>query len=238
MSKPSPAPRRRFLKTAATSTVAAGAMAAPMVSNAQTTALRFQSTWPSKDIFHEYANDFAKKVNDMAGSRLKIEVLPAGAVVPAFQLLEAVAKGTLDGGHGVLGYHYGKQNALALWGSGSGYVPSISMGFCVAITMKGALSTWVTPSTVTWRSSMDSSRADCVFGDARLISSPTTMFAKMPPGLNSKSPRCWLNTDTPVTSLGSRSGVNWMRLTLQSIDRPRALASIVLPTPGTSSRSR
>jgi TRAP-type mannitol/chloroaromatic compound transport system substrate-binding protein len=28
-----------------------------------------------------------------------------------------VSKGTLDGGHGVLVYHYGKQNALALWGS-------------------------------------------------------------------------------------------------------------------------
>jgi TRAP-type mannitol/chloroaromatic compound transport system substrate-binding protein len=121
MSKPSPAPRRRFLKTAATSTVAAGAMAAPMVSNAQTTALRFQSTWPSKDIFHEYANDFAKKVNDMASGRLKIEVLPAGAVVPAFQLLDAVNKGTLDGGHGVLAYHYGKNSALALWGSGPAF---------------------------------------------------------------------------------------------------------------------
>ena len=121
MSKPTPAPRRRFLKSAATGTVAAGAMAAPMVSKAQTTSLRFQSTWPAKDIFHEYASDFAKKVNDMAGSRLKIEVLPAGAVVPAFQLLEAVAKGTLDGGHGVVAYHYGKSNALALWGSGPAY---------------------------------------------------------------------------------------------------------------------
>ena len=79
-----------------------------MVSNAQTTSLRFPSTWPAKDIFHEYAQDFAKKVNNMAGARLKIEVLPAGAVVPAFQLLEAVSKGTLDGGHGVIAYHYGK----------------------------------------------------------------------------------------------------------------------------------
>jgi TRAP-type mannitol/chloroaromatic compound transport system substrate-binding protein len=54
----------------------------------------------------------------MTGGDLKIEVLPAGAVVPAFGLLDAVSKGTLDGGHGVLVYHYGKQNALALWGSG------------------------------------------------------------------------------------------------------------------------
>ena len=110
--------RRSLLKGAA---VAAGVMSAPMVAMAQTTSFRFQSTWPTKDIFHEYANDFAKKVNDMAGGRLKIEVLPSGAVVPAFQLLEAVNKGTLDGGHGVVAYHYGKNSALALWGSGPGY---------------------------------------------------------------------------------------------------------------------
>jgi TRAP-type mannitol/chloroaromatic compound transport system substrate-binding protein len=88
---------------------------------AQTTSFRFQSTWPAKDIFHEFAQDFAKKVNDMAGSRLRIEVLPSGAVVPAFQLLEAVTKGTLDGGHGVVAYHYGKNSALALWGSGPAF---------------------------------------------------------------------------------------------------------------------
>ena len=119
--KKTPAPRRRFLKSAAAATAGAGAMAAPMIATAQTVSFRFQSTWPAKDIFHEYANDFAKKVNDMAGRRLKIEVLPSGSVVPAFQLLDAVNKGTLDGGHGVVAYHYGKSNALALWGSGPAY---------------------------------------------------------------------------------------------------------------------
>ncbi len=113
--------RRRFLKGAAAGAVGAGAAAFPMVSTAQTTTFRFQSTWPAKDIFHEFAGDFAKKVNDMAGNRLKIEVLPAGAVVPAFQLLDAVAKGTLDGGHGVVAYWYGKNQAVALWGSGPAF---------------------------------------------------------------------------------------------------------------------
>jgi hypothetical protein len=75
-------------------------------------------------------------------------------------------------------------------------------------------------------------------GDARLISSPTTICAKIAPGLNSKSRRCWSKTLTPVMSDGSRSGVNWMRRTEQSIDRASALESIVLPTPGTSSISR
>ena len=112
--------RRNFLKVAAAG--AAATVAAPNIASAQgPISMRWQSTWPAKDIFHEYALDYAKKVNDMTGGDLKIEVLPAGAVVPAFGLLDAVSKGTLDGGHGVLVYHYGKQNALALWGSGPGY---------------------------------------------------------------------------------------------------------------------
>ena len=117
------AQRRKFLK-AATGAAAAGAtLGFPMIAKGQTgpISMRWQSTWPSKDIFHEFALDYAKKVNDMTGGELKIEVLPAGAVVPAFGLLDAVSKGTLDGGHGVLVYHYGKQNALALWGSGPAF---------------------------------------------------------------------------------------------------------------------
>jgi TRAP-type mannitol/chloroaromatic compound transport system substrate-binding protein len=118
--------RRKFLKTSLVATAAT--VAAPAI--AQQTgpiSMRWQSTWPSKDIFHEYALDFARKVNDMTGGDLKIEVLPAGAVVPAFGLLEAVSKGTLDGGHGVLVYHYGKQTALALWGSGPAYAMDANM---------------------------------------------------------------------------------------------------------------
>ncbi|RJR47503.1 MAG: twin-arginine translocation signal domain-containing protein [Desulfobacteraceae bacterium] len=109
--------RRSVLKGAAV-LAGAAAMGFPAIVKAQgPITMRWQSTWPTKDIFHEYALDFAKRVNDMTGGDLKIEVLPAGAVVPAFNLLDAVSKGTLDGGHGVLVYHYGKQNALALWGS-------------------------------------------------------------------------------------------------------------------------
>jgi TRAP-type mannitol/chloroaromatic compound transport system substrate-binding protein len=114
------ATRRKFLGGAAVASVAS--VMAPSIAKAQgPMSLRFQSTWPAKDIFHEYAGDFAKKVNDMTGGDLKIEVLPAGAVVPAFGLLDGVSKGVLDGGHGVLVYHYGKQTALALWGSGPGW---------------------------------------------------------------------------------------------------------------------
>src|SRR6266566_4696789 len=122
------ASRRKFLAGAAAATAGAATLGFPTIVKAQgPISMRWQSTWPSKDIFHEYALDYAKKVNDMTGGDLKIEVLPAGAVVPAFQLLDAVSKGVLDGGHGVLVYHYGKQTALALWGSGPGYAMDANM---------------------------------------------------------------------------------------------------------------
>ena len=116
------ASRRKFISGAAVAAAGASTLGFPTIVKAQgPISMRWQSTWPAKDIFHEYANDFAKKVNDMTGGDLRIEVLPAGAVVPAFGLLDAVTKGTLDGGHGVVVYHYGKQAALALWGSGPAF---------------------------------------------------------------------------------------------------------------------
>jgi len=113
--------RRKFLAAATAGAAGAATLGFPMISKAAPVSMRWQSTWPAKDIFHEYALDFASKVNAMSGGGLKIEVLPAGAVVKPFELLDAVSRGTLDGGHGVVAYHYGKNNALALWGSGPAF---------------------------------------------------------------------------------------------------------------------
>ncbi|NJO55789.1 MAG: TRAP transporter substrate-binding protein [Rhodospirillales bacterium] len=111
--------RRKFLKAgAAGATATAAVVAMPNVSRAQTVKMKFQSTWPSKDIFHEYAGDFVKRVNEMAGGRLELELLAAGAVVPAFQLIDAVSTGVLDGGHGVSAYWFGKNKAFSLFGTG------------------------------------------------------------------------------------------------------------------------
>jgi TRAP-type mannitol/chloroaromatic compound transport system substrate-binding protein len=118
------ASRRKFLgRTAA---AAAGGVATlthfPAIAAAPSAlVLRLQGAWSSKDIFHEYALDFATRVRDMTGGELRIQVLPAGAVVPADGLLNAVSKGALDGGHGVLGHHYLQHSAFALWGSGPAF---------------------------------------------------------------------------------------------------------------------
>ncbi len=113
--------RRRFLASAAASAAGAATIGFPAIATAQTTTFRFQSTWPTKDIFHEYALDYAKKVNEMSGGRLKIDVLPAGAVVKPFDLIDAVNKGTLDGGHGVSAYWYGRNSAYSLFGTGPSF---------------------------------------------------------------------------------------------------------------------
>lgn len=114
---PASGSRRRFLAGAG-----AAAFGFPMVAAAQKPlTMRWQSAWPANDIFHEYALDFAARVNAMSGGRLRIEMFPAGAVVKAFDLIDAVSRGQLDGGHGVVTYWYGKNAALGLWGSGAAY---------------------------------------------------------------------------------------------------------------------
>lgn len=109
--------RRGFLKAAAVGAAGTAVLATPNVSRAQTTVLRFQSTWPQRDIFHEFAQDFVTRANAMAGGRLRLELLAAGAVVGAFQLMDAVHAGTLDGGHGVSAYWFGKNKAFSLFGT-------------------------------------------------------------------------------------------------------------------------
>ena len=93
-------------------------VAAPSVSVAQTVCLRFQSAWPAKAIFHEFAVDVCKSIEQGTGGRLKIQMLPSGAVVPPLQLIDGVSKGTIDGGHGVPGFWFGRNTAFGLFGAG------------------------------------------------------------------------------------------------------------------------
>jgi len=115
----SSASRRQFLFGTVTAATGAAIAGFPMIAAAQTpVSLRWQGAWSAKDIFHEYALDYAKKVNEMSGGRLRIEVLPADTVVKPADLLDAVHKGVLDGCHAVPAYWSGKNSAFSLFGSG------------------------------------------------------------------------------------------------------------------------
>ena len=93
--------RRSFLKQGGlvAGVAAAGTLAAPAVVTAQAPrVLRMQAAWPSGDIFFEMAGQYAARVEAMSGGRLRIDLLPAGSVVGAFQVMEAVSDGIVDAG--------------------------------------------------------------------------------------------------------------------------------------------
>jgi TRAP-type mannitol/chloroaromatic compound transport system substrate-binding protein len=127
--------RRRFLKGASVAAAGAAAltlaacddkpkkkaadkMAAPQVSKAKTTTLKVQSSWGAKSVFQDMAKQYAERVDKMSGGRLKVDLLPAGSVVKAFQVQDACHKGVLDGAHTVTAYWYGKNKAASLFGTG------------------------------------------------------------------------------------------------------------------------
>jgi TRAP-type mannitol/chloroaromatic compound transport system substrate-binding protein len=115
--------RRAFLKRAAVAAgAAAAASAAPAVATAQAPiTLKIQSGIPPKDIFHEQFVHLARKIEELSGGRVRIDVLPVGAVSGPFQIIEAVHTGALDGGGAVPAYWFSKQVAFSLFGTGPSY---------------------------------------------------------------------------------------------------------------------
>jgi TRAP-type mannitol/chloroaromatic compound transport system substrate-binding protein len=113
-----PMSRRKFLTATAATVGGAATIGFPMVSRAETITVKMQGAWSATDIFNEFALEFVNRVNAMAGGRLRIDYLIAGAVVKAFEVTDAVSKGVLDAGHTVPVYWYGKSKIASLFGSG------------------------------------------------------------------------------------------------------------------------
>ncbi|MFC3284584.1 TRAP transporter substrate-binding protein [Litchfieldella rifensis] len=115
-----PTSRRQFLKGGllATGGVAASTLAAPAVLAQQPIVIKMQTSWPSGDIWMDFAREYVERVQQMSGGRLQIDLLPAGAVVQAFQVLDAVNDGIIDAAHTVPVYWYGKHKAASLFGTG------------------------------------------------------------------------------------------------------------------------
>lgn len=111
--------RRKFLKAGGlAAAAAAGTVAMPNVSRAQTVTLKLQSSWVAADPFSDMAQQYVQRVNEMAGNRLKIDYLLGGAVVHPFSVQDAVHNGVIDATHTVPVYWYGKHKAASLFGTG------------------------------------------------------------------------------------------------------------------------
>ncbi len=114
-----PVSRRSFLRrSAVTAGAAAGTLAAPAVIGQAPVVVKMQASWPASDIWMDFARQYVERVEKMSNNRLKIDLLPAGAVVAAFQVLDACNDGVLDAAHTVPVYWYGKNKAASLFGTG------------------------------------------------------------------------------------------------------------------------
>jgi TRAP-type mannitol/chloroaromatic compound transport system substrate-binding protein len=87
---------------------------------ARSKTLKFQAAWGPGFKVYDSVLEFAQLVEKMSAGKLKIEVLPAGAIVPAFELLDAVHKGVVDGAHTAAAYSVGKNKAAGLFGPAPG----------------------------------------------------------------------------------------------------------------------
>lgn len=112
--------RRRFLKgTAVIGGAAAGStLAAPAVLAQAPLVVRMQSSWPASDVWQEMAQHYCDRVEAMSGGRISMELLPAGSVVGAFQVMDGVSDGVIDVAHSVSAYWYGKHKGASMFGTG------------------------------------------------------------------------------------------------------------------------
>ncbi|MCG7853518.1 MAG: TRAP transporter substrate-binding protein DctP [Methanosarcinaceae archaeon] len=86
---------------------------------AETIKWKMASSWPSGTQIQWAADFFAKTVNQMAGGRLEITSYPAGKLIGALAVFDAVKMGSIDVSHCSPAYQIGKLPAAALFG----YIP-------------------------------------------------------------------------------------------------------------------
>lgn len=80
-------------------------MGLPQTARAQkTVTLQMQASWPTSLTIYDNFKMFAERVDKLSAGRLKIEPMPAGTIVPPFEVLDATHKKVIDGAHTWAGY--------------------------------------------------------------------------------------------------------------------------------------
>ncbi|HEY7644054.1 MAG TPA: TRAP transporter substrate-binding protein [Hyphomicrobiales bacterium] len=79
-----------------------------------------QATWPASLTLYENFEMFADRLDKISAGTLKIDAMPAGQVVPAFEVLDATHKKVIDGAHAWGGYWTGKDKTSILFTGGPG----------------------------------------------------------------------------------------------------------------------
>jgi TRAP-type mannitol/chloroaromatic compound transport system substrate-binding protein len=106
--------RRSLIKNAGIAGVLA-AGAAPAVHAQAQVRWRLASSFPKAlDTIFGAADVFAKQVTAMSGGKFQVTVHPAGELVPAFGVVDAIQQGTVEAAHTAPYYFFGKDDTFAL----------------------------------------------------------------------------------------------------------------------------
>lgn len=125
-----PGARRTWLKGAGLAAAALSPAAAVAASSARSTkqqpaskeiVWRCQTAWSLDDDFAAYLQGFARSIAEMTDGQLRVEILPAGSVVPSSELAEAVSDGRLDACQRLPSSQADRLPALGLWGTGPAF---------------------------------------------------------------------------------------------------------------------
>jgi TRAP-type mannitol/chloroaromatic compound transport system substrate-binding protein len=106
--------RRSFLKKAAVGATAAGIAAPALAQSLPTINWRLASSFPKTlDTLYGAGEIFTKRVAQLTGGKFNIRIFAGGELVPALQVLDAVQAGTVEMGHSVSYWYYGKDPTFA-----------------------------------------------------------------------------------------------------------------------------
>ncbi len=105
--------RRQFIKSIASTSIIGATSISSTTANAKSTIKwKMVTTWPKNfPVLGTGANNLAKLITQMSGGRLKVKVYGAKELVPAFEVFDAVSRGTAQMGHGAAYYWKGKSAA-------------------------------------------------------------------------------------------------------------------------------
>ena len=96
--------------------VAAVAFASSAEAQAPATkTIKVQSSWPASLTIQDHLRIIAERVEKLTGGSLKIDAMPAGQIVPPFEVLDAANKKVIDGWHSISDYWVGKSPTAALF---------------------------------------------------------------------------------------------------------------------------
>ena len=109
--------RRWLLGAGAAALMGAAAVVPQAAAQDKEVTIRIQSVIPTKADEVTMLKEFAKDVGDLTNGTVKIEVLPAGAIVGVKETLDAVDQGLVEGGFAWTHYWSGKHPAAMLFGS-------------------------------------------------------------------------------------------------------------------------